>query len=109
MARELKAPGALEFSLAFVTTQEEVDALGPAIAQRAVGDAMVWFAYPKGTSKKYKSGISRDRGWDVLGKLGFEPVRAVAIDDDWSALRFRRVEFIRSMTRGRAISAPGQK
>jgi len=27
---------------------------------------------------------------------GFDSVRAVAIDDDWSALRFRRVEFVKS-------------
>jgi hypothetical protein len=35
----------------------------------------------------------------VLGKAGFEPVRAVAIDEDWSALRFRRTEHIKTMTR----------
>lgn len=56
---------------------------------------MVWFAYPKGTSKKYKSEINRDKGWLVMGEAGFEPVRMVAIDEDWSALRFRRTEFIR--------------
>lgn len=27
--------------------------------------------------------------WDVLIPLGFEPVAQVAIDEDWSALRFR--------------------
>ena len=63
---------------------------------------MVWFAYPKGTSKKYKSEINRDTGWQALGQAGFEPVRAVAIDQDWSAVRFRRVEFIKTMTRARA-------
>jgi hypothetical protein len=35
----------------------------------------------------------------VLGHEGFEPVRMVAIDDDWSAKRFRRVSFIKNMTR----------
>ena len=28
----------------------------------------------------------------------------VAIDEDWSAVRFRRVEFIKNLTRGRALS-----
>ena len=28
-----------------------------------------------------------------------EPVRLVAIDEDWSAKRFRRAEFIKTMTR----------
>ena len=72
-----------------------------AIANRAQGDAIVWFAYPKGTSKRYKSEINRDTGWQALGQAGFEPVRAVAIDEDWSALRFRRVEFIKTMTRAK--------
>jgi aryl carrier-like protein len=31
--------------------------------------------------------------------LGFDSVRMVAIDEDWSALRFRRVEFIKSSTK----------
>jgi hypothetical protein len=73
------------FSLAFVTTPEQVDALAPAIGRRTEGDAIVWFAYPKGTSKRYKSQIDRDHGWNMLGREGFEPVRMVAIDEDWSA------------------------
>ena len=91
--------GVIDFSLAFVTTQKEVDSLGPQVAKKAKGDAVVWFAYPKGSSKKYTSQINRDNGWAVLGKAGFEPVRMVAIDEDWSAVRFRRVEFIKTMTR----------
>ena len=97
--RDLQPLDAIEFSLAFVTTQKEVDTLAKAIAKRAKGDAVVWFAYPKGTSQRFKSEINRDTGLQALGKLGFEPVRAIAIDEDWSALRFRRVEFIKTLTR----------
>jgi len=99
--RDLKSAGQTEFSLAFVTKQKEVDTLGKAIAKKVEGDAVVWFAYPKGSSKKYKSEINRDSGWKVLGEAGFEPVRMVAIDEDWSAVRFRRVEFIKTLTRGK--------
>jgi hypothetical protein len=91
--------GDIDFSLAFVMTQKEVDTLGPQVAKKAKGDAVVWFAYPKGSSKKYNSQINRDSGWAVMGKAGFEPVRMVAIDEDWSAVRFRRVEFIKTMNR----------
>ena len=91
--------GDIGFSVAFVMTQTEVDALAPQVAKKAKGDAIVWFAYPKGSSKKYKSQINRDNGWAVMGTAGFEPVRMVAIDEDWSALRFRRVEFIKTMNR----------
>ena len=84
-----------------LTTQEQVDALAPTVAGKAEGDAVVWFAYPKGSSKQYKSQINRDHGWDLLGQKGFEPVRMVAIDEDWSAIRFRRAAFIKNMTRAR--------
>jgi hypothetical protein len=96
--RDLKKAKEVTFSLAFVTTQEQIDSLAPAIARKARGDAIVWFAYPKWSSKKYKSQINRDNGWSVLGQEGFEPVRMVAIDEDWSAKRFRRAGFIKNMT-----------
>jgi hypothetical protein len=97
--RKVTAGAEVPFWLAFVTKQAEVDRLARLAAEAAKGDAVVWFAYPKGTSKRYKSEISRDNGWQVLGELGFEPVRAVAIDEDWSGMRFRRVEFIKTMKR----------
>jgi len=97
--RDLKKAKHVTFSLAFVTTPQQIAALAPKLARKAEGDAILWFAYPKGTSKKYKSQISRDHGWNVLGQEGFEPVRMVAIDEDWSAKRFRRATFIKNMTR----------
>lgn len=99
--RDLRSVVRIEFSLAFVTKQKEVDTLGKAIAKKVEGDAVVWFAYPKGSSKNYKSEINRDSGWRILGDAGFEPVRMVAIDEDWSAVRFRRAEFIKTLTRGK--------
>lgn len=37
--------------------------------------------------------------WGALGEAEFEGVRLVAIDEDWSALLFRRIEFIKSIAR----------
>ena len=99
IVRDLKKAKEVTFTLAFVTTQEQVDALAPAITRKTEGDAIVWFAYPKGSSKKYTSQINRDTGWKALGREDFEPVRMVAIDEDWSAIRFRRAGFIKNMTR----------
>jgi hypothetical protein len=109
--RDVGAAKDVEFSLAFVTKQKEVDTLAKAIARKVKGDALVWFAYPKGTSKKYKCEFNRDTGWAVFGSLGFEGVRQVAIDEDWSALRFRRVEHIKTMIRdkSRAMTRQGKK
>jgi hypothetical protein len=93
--RDVKQAKTVHFALAFATKPAEVDALSKALAAKAEGDALIWFAYPKGTSKKYKCEFNRDTGWDALRSAGFDTVRAVAIDEDWSALRFRRVEFIK--------------
>ena len=92
----LESVAEADFWLAFVTRRSEVDRLAPQIARRAKGDAIVWFAYPKGTSKKYTCDFNRDTGWAALKALRFDTVRAVAIDEDWTALRFRRKEFIKS-------------
>jgi hypothetical protein len=106
-----KATGPVQFALAFVITQAELDAASTQLCQAAEGDAVLWLAYPKGTSKKYKCEFNRDGGWTVLGAAGFEAVRQVAIDEDWSALRFRRAEFIKTITRhpAGAISKVGQQ
>lgn len=85
----------LAFAVAFVTQRAELDRLSKTLAAKAGGDAVLWFAYPKGTSKKYTCDFNRDDGWEVLRKSGFDSVRQVAIDEDWSTLRFRRVEFIK--------------
>jgi hypothetical protein len=94
--RDLKKVDEMAFSLAFVTKKSEVDELAAPVNKLAEGDSIVWFAYPKGTSKKYKCDFNRDKGWDKLQALGWETVRAVAIDEDWSALRFRRSEFVKA-------------
>jgi hypothetical protein len=100
----------MPFVLGFATKQKEVDALASAVGTRAAGDAVVWVAYPKGSSKKYTCEFNRDSGWSSMGAQGLEPVRMVAIDEDWSALRFRRVDYIKTMKRGaeHAISAKGK-
>ena len=103
--------GSSRFAMAFVITQAELDAASRKLAAACAGDAVLWMVYPKGTSKKYRCEFNRDSGWPTLGAAGFEPVRMVAIDADWSALRFRRVEHIRSMTRNpaAAISKAGRR
>ena len=99
----------IEFVLLFATKQEELDHHALLFEQQSKGDVVIWFAYPKGSSKKYNCEFNRDTGWEAVGKSGFEPVRAVAIDEDWSALRFRRVAFIKTMTRSFALTEEGKE
>lgn len=94
-----KATGPVRFALAFVQTLAEVEAAAKPLARHAVDDAILWMVYPKGSSKRYRCEFNRDTGWAALGEAGYEPVRLVAIDEDWSALRFRQVEHIETMKR----------
>ena len=104
-------PAAWTFAIAFAITQAELDSASKALVAACRGDGVLWIAYPKGSSKRYRCEFNRDSGWPVLAAAGFEPVRMVAIDEDWSALRFRKVEHIKTMVRSRAnaISQAGTR
>jgi hypothetical protein len=97
------------FVLTFLKNQAELDEFAQTCATQTEGDAVIWVAYPKKSSKRYKCDFNRDTGFFVFGKFGFEPVRMVAIDDDWSALRMRRVDFIKTMTRSFAMTEKGKE
>lgn len=79
-----------EAVLAFAKTRDELEILLPAVMAKITPQTILWFAYPKKNSKRYDSDITRDRGWESLEKYHFKPVRQIALDEDWSALRFRR-------------------
>jgi hypothetical protein len=107
--REPRRLTAIPFAVVFVKTFADIESAAKWLP-KAVGDAVIWCAYPKSTSKRYRCEFNRDNGWTALGAAGFEGVRMVAIDEDWSALRFRRTEYIKSMTRApsRAKSPAGK-
>lgn len=89
----------IEFAIAFATRQSEINEFVQQIAPKLKGDAIFWVSYPKGTSKNHTCDFNRDTGWAIMGEYDLEGVRQVAIDDDWSALRFRKVEYIKTLAR----------
>lgn len=90
-----REPGSgLDFVHLFVTNREELDRLlGDALAS-VKRDGVFWISFPKKSSKK-KTDLGRDVGWEALVADGWEIVSAVAIDETWSALRFRPSELVR--------------
>jgi hypothetical protein len=101
----------VDFATVFVTELAEIERAIASIDPLVEGDITLWFCYPKKSSKKYTCNFNRDSGWDALGALNYEPVRQVAIDEDWSALRFRKTTFIAQLTRRAdyAISKVGKQ
>lgn len=94
ISRDLAVVRQFSFALVFVAHKTQLDRYSDVIVSKLQGDAVLWFAYPKVTSRNLTCDFNRDNGWDVIRGAGFDPVRLVAIDADWSALRFRRKEFI---------------
>jgi len=76
--------------LLFVPNRAELDAQLPMVLKKALPAAILWLAYPKLTSN-----LAADLSRDVIHKLapeyGLDTVSQIAIDDDWSALRLKRV------------------
>ena len=73
--------------LAFVADRAALEDHLAAVVAAASADRLTWVAYPKAGQ------LGTDLNRDVLAALltdeGVRPVRQVAIDDVWSALRFR--------------------
>ncbi len=78
------------FILAFARDAAELEKVADLCLPCMADGAVLWFGFPKQSSKTLKSDINRDRVWEILAPRGIQPNRNVALDDDWSVLRFRR-------------------
>jgi hypothetical protein len=87
-----------EFMIIFVRTAADVERLAPAALHNLTADGVLWFCYPKKSSTKYSAGLERDKGWKTLNNAGFHGIRMVTIDNDWAAMRFRNIKFIKSLS-----------
>lgn len=92
---EINARYLYDFMISFTPGSADVEKLGPACIHNLSEDGKLWMVYPKGTSRRYKSDINRDHGWESVKGAGFRAVSQVAIDDDWSALRFRNLKYVK--------------
>ncbi len=79
-----------EAVLVFLTRQGEAGSLAGIYANLKTG-RLAWAAYPKGSSK-VPTDLNRDILWKLVEPTGLHPVRMVALDETWSAMRFRREE-----------------
>lgn len=99
----------VNFVLAFVYNQADVELAAKEWLPKITfeNDVPIWLCYIKGSSKALTTDINRDKGWESLIPFNIEPVRQIAINNDWSALRFRSVAFIKTMQRSFAVTQQG--
>jgi hypothetical protein len=73
--------------IAFVADRATLEEHLQQIVAAAASDRLTWVAYPK--SGQLGTDLNRDSLAGSLREHGIQPVRQIAIDDVWSALRFR--------------------
>ena len=100
--------GSVDVLLVFVKDKEDISMSVDQAISSLRPKGVLWFAYPK-KSSGIKTDISRDSGWEKLAKNKFVPVTQVAIDETWSALRFKPVDQIPKLTRKTAIGQQPSK
>jgi predicted SnoaL-like aldol condensation-catalyzing enzyme len=89
------ADGAHPFVQFFATSLSDIGKSVPPLLKHAARGALVWIAYPKKTSGM-ESNLSRDVVAQAMKRTGWRPVSIIAIDEVWSALRFRPVGDVKS-------------
>jgi hypothetical protein len=88
--------GGCDVTLLFVRDHAELDRLAPSGIAATRDGGVLWVAWPK-KGDKSQGAITRDTLWPAMATLGWGPVSNVALDETWSALRFRpEVEIKRS-------------
>jgi len=90
-------PGTLDFVHLFVRDSAELAIFAPVALAAIKRDGVLWITYPK-QSAKVKTDITRDRGWEPVIAAGLRPVTQIAVDETWSALRWRPTELVKSKT-----------
>ncbi|HUZ86108.1 MAG TPA: hypothetical protein VNF26_04085 [Candidatus Baltobacterales bacterium] len=81
----------------FVSDVEELRRFGRVAVTALKPNRLLWITYPKDGASGGAADLPTTPWWmqrDVLGEVtsetGFKPVAFVAIDDHWTALRFKR-------------------
>jgi hypothetical protein len=85
-----KDPKSAKALLLFVRDSQDLKAKVKPAVEAARRDAIAYVAYPK--AGQLGTDLNRDNLWVMLEGQGIRPVRQSAIDDVWSALRFRPEE-----------------
>jgi hypothetical protein len=80
-------PAAAGAVIAFVILAAELSSSATPAIEAAREDRLAWIAYPK--AGQLGTDINRDKLASAVADLGVRPVRQVALDEVWSALRFR--------------------
>lgn len=83
--RLLESPEEATAMLVFADDAGSLRAILDARREQLHQTGIIWIAYPKAN----RADINRDSLWPILAEYGLRPITQVAVDEVWSALRFR--------------------
>jgi hypothetical protein len=83
--RRVDGPDVATTAIVFADSAASLREMLSAYRDHLSGPSILWIAYPKGG----RADINRDTLWPILADYGMRPNSQVALDDVWSALRFR--------------------
>lgn len=84
----------IDFALVFAISHKQLKDILRDVVPALHENAKLWVAYPK-VSSKIVSDLTRDCHWECISQLGFEGIRLIAVDNIWSAMRFKKIETVR--------------
>jgi hypothetical protein len=87
----------IDFALVFAVSHRQLHDILIEVIPSLRPNAKLWVAYPKLTSK-IASDLSREASWACIDQFGFEGGRAIALDNVWSATRFKKQAAKESIT-----------
>jgi hypothetical protein len=79
----------VDVALMFVLNKKELNSRWPKATASIKGDGALWVAYPK-KSSGVESDLTMSADWEVHKNSPWQPVSSIAVDDVWSAVRFRQ-------------------
>ncbi|MBV9457749.1 MAG: DUF3052 family protein [Bradyrhizobium sp.] len=80
-----------DVALLFAADRARLEAKLPDVLKKMQEAAILWVAYPK-LSSGLAADLSREVIHAVASKHGLDTVSQIAIDEDWSAMRLKRVK-----------------
>jgi len=92
-------PGSVQQAVLFARNAAQLEEAFRSVALLLTEEAVLWIAYPK-KSGAIRSDLSRDAGWELVTAAGYEGVAQLAVDADWSILRFKKREQLKAFKRG---------
>jgi hypothetical protein len=87
--------GPFDAVIVFIPTTATLTTHSAAAIAALKPGGLMWLVYPKKTGG-IASDMTRERAWEAFVHLGWRAVSQIALDDTWSALRFRPVADVKS-------------